>query len=102
MPGLERFYTDLPSDEAREWSAALQYHSQRSFEEPLEFCANDIKIPMTYLLCDGDQALPIQSQESMAAAVPRLKIRHCTAGHSPFLSQPDLTTEVIVDAARKV
>ncbi|KAI1122061.1 Alpha/beta hydrolase fold-1 [Nemania abortiva] len=101
-PQLTPFYTDLPLDEATEWIGKLQLQSPRSFEEALEFCANDIKIPMTYLLCEGDQALPIQVQESMADAIPRMKTRRCTAGHSPFLSQLGLTVEVIVDVARNV
>ncbi|KAI1109412.1 Alpha/beta hydrolase fold-1 [Nemania sp. NC0429] len=102
VPGQDPFYNDLPVDEASKWRAMLRCHSQKSFEEPLEFCANDIQIPMTYLLCDEDQAMPIQVQESMVAAVPRLKTRRCTAAHSPFLSQPDLTADVIADAARKI
>ncbi|KAJ8131460.1 hypothetical protein O1611_g2160 [Lasiodiplodia mahajangana] len=96
---LAPFYTDLPREEAAKWIGKLQYQSQRSFEEPLLFCANDIKIPMTYLVCEGDKALPVYIQESMANAIPGMKIRRCTAGHSPFLSQPDLTVEVIVGAA---
>ncbi|KAI1282733.1 Alpha/beta hydrolase fold-1 [Xylaria sp. FL0933] len=105
VPGAaELYYSDLPPDEAKEWIADVgtNYQSQRSFEEPLGFCANDIEIPMTYLLCEGDKAVPVQSQEQMVAEIPRMKTRRCTAGHSPFLSQPDFTAEVIVEAARNV
>ncbi|KAI0109056.1 Alpha/beta hydrolase fold-1 [Nemania sp. FL0031] len=98
-PQLTPFYSDLPLDEATKWIEKLQYQSQRSFEEPSAFCASDIKIPMTYLVCEGDRALPVQAQESMANAIPGMKIRRCSAGHSPFLSQPDFTTEVITSAA---
>ncbi|KAI0410501.1 Alpha/beta hydrolase fold-1 [Xylaria grammica] len=98
----ELYYSDLPPDEAKEWRAELtsRYQSQRSFEEPLGFCANDIQIPMTYLLCEGDKAVPVQSQEQMVADIPGMRTRRCTAGHSPFLSQPDLTAEVIIEAAQ--
>ncbi|KAI1752766.1 Alpha/beta hydrolase fold-1 [Xylaria castorea] len=102
IPGLEPFYHDLPLDEAKELCRKLLNHSQRSFEEPVDFCANDIRIPMTYLLCEDDQTIPVKFQEYMAAAIPAMKIRRCTAGHSPFLSQPDFTTEVIIEAARDV
>ncbi|KAI1314282.1 Alpha/beta hydrolase fold-1 [Xylaria venustula] len=103
VPGAaELYYSDLPPDEAKELIADVgkNYQSQRSFEEPLGFCANDIRIPMTYLLCEGDKAVPVQSQEEMVADIPRMKTRRCTAGHSPFLSQPDITAEVIVEAAQ--
>ncbi|KAJ8121000.1 hypothetical protein ONZ43_g2441 [Nemania bipapillata] len=99
-PRLAPFYNDLSPDEATEWIGKLQHQSIRSFTEPMEFCADDIKIPMTYLLCESDKALPIQLQEFMVDAVPRIKTRRCLAGHSPFLSQPNLTAEVIIDAAR--
>ncbi|RYC61214.1 hypothetical protein CHU98_g4978 [Xylaria longipes] len=98
VPGLEPFYNDLPLDEAKEQCGKLLNQSQRSFEEPVDCCANDIKIPMTYLLCESDKTIPIQLQEYMAAAIPAMKTRRCTAAHSPFLSQPDLTAEVIIES----
>ncbi|KAI0861115.1 Alpha/beta hydrolase fold-1 [Xylaria cubensis] len=100
--GLEPFYNDIPPDEAKKWCEKLLNQSQRSCEEPVDFCANDIKIPMTYLLCEEDKAVPIKLQEYMAAAIPAIKTRRCGAGHSPFLSQPDLTTEVIIEATRNM
>ncbi|KAI1145565.1 Alpha/beta hydrolase fold-1 [Nemania diffusa] len=100
VPQLTPFYNDLSPDEATEWIGKLQNQSQRTFEEPVEFCANDINIPMTYLICEGDKAIPLQLQELMTSAIPRMKTRRCQAGHSPFLSQPGLTAEVIIDAAR--
>ncbi|KAI0454902.1 Alpha/beta hydrolase fold-1 [Xylaria acuta] len=100
IPGLEPFYNDLPLDEANEWCGKLLNQSQRSFEEPVDFCANDIGIPMTYLLCENDKAIPLQLQEYMAAAIPAMKMRRCAAGHSPFLSRPDFTGEVIIEAAQ--
>ncbi|KAI0390744.1 Alpha/beta hydrolase fold-1 [Xylariaceae sp. FL0594] len=95
------FYSDLPPDEAEEWVAKLQFQSKRSVEEPVEYTANDANIPMTYLLCESDKAVPIQAQETMVAAIPSMKIRRCTAGHSPFLSQPDMVVDVIIEAARE-
>ncbi|KAJ2990411.1 hypothetical protein NUW58_g2963 [Xylaria curta] len=97
---LAPFYNDLPQDEAEKWQGKLLDQSHRSFEEPIEFSANEIKIPMTYLLCEADKAVPIRDQELMTGAVPAVKTRRCTAGHSPFLSQPDLTADFIIEAAR--
>jgi pimeloyl-ACP methyl ester carboxylesterase len=95
------FYNDLPPDEIHEWVAKLQFQSQHSFEEPVEYTANDVKIPMTYLLCESDEVLPIQAQEAIVAAIPSMKTRRCTAGHSPFLSQPEVVVDVVVEATRE-
>ncbi|KAI0410092.1 Alpha/beta hydrolase fold-1 [Xylaria palmicola] len=100
VPDRAPFYNDLPPDMAKELGAKLQHQSQRSFEEPLEFCANDIRIPMTYLLCENDRTIPIDSQEFIVRSIPAMKTRRCTSGHSPFLSQPDLTADVIIEATR--
>ena len=54
-------------------------------------------IPVTYLYCEGDQALPLAVQEMMVKqsglSVQELR---CDAGHSPFLSQPDVFIESIL------
>ncbi|KAI0393157.1 Alpha/beta hydrolase fold-1 [Xylariaceae sp. FL0594] len=100
IPELGPFYNDLPPEEAQYWVSKLQHQSQRSLEEPLEFGANDIKIPMTYLLCEADKTVPIRGQEYIVSTIPAMKTRRCTAGHSPFLSQPDLTTDLILEVAR--
>ncbi|KAI1385728.1 Alpha/beta hydrolase fold-1 [Hypoxylon trugodes] len=100
--GQVPFYSDLPPDEAKEWEGRLRHQSLRFMEEPVTFCANDVTIPMSYLICEGDETLPLPAQEAMVKAVPAIKVRRCTAGHSPFLSQPDLCTEMIIEAAKKV
>ncbi|KNG83266.1 hypothetical protein ANOM_008542 [Aspergillus nomiae NRRL 13137] len=46
-------------------------------------------LPSTYLICEGDQAAPAQFQEGFAS-LARAKIDHCSAGHSPMLSQPGM------------
>lgn len=60
-------------------------------------------IPSTYLLCDGDNAIPPALQESMvetvkAAGVP-ITVERCQAGHSPFLSVPEVVVGMIRRAA---
>ncbi|KAI1859754.1 hypothetical protein JX265_010203 [Neoarthrinium moseri] len=101
-PEMQLSYNDLPPDEAKFWAERLCYHSQRSLEELLPFCANDISILMIYLLCEADINVPIQAQDCMVSQIPKMKTERCTAGHSPFLSQPDRTVEVVIKASRQV
>jgi pimeloyl-ACP methyl ester carboxylesterase len=103
IPEMEPFYNDLPPDEAQFWTSELQHQSQRALEEPLvDFCANDITLPMTYLLCEEDKTIPIAGQEFMVSSIPAMRTERCSAGHSPFMSQPDLTANVIIKAAEEV
>jgi pimeloyl-ACP methyl ester carboxylesterase len=55
------------------------------------------KIPTTYLYCENDRALPLAVQEMMVkqAGLDAQELR-CGAGHSPFLSQPDVFVESIL------
>ena len=57
-------------------------------------------IPSTYLICENDQAVPAQYQESFAA-MAKARVEKCSSGHSPHLSQPDMLVEMIHEAAQK-
>ncbi|KAM3065245.1 hypothetical protein ACMFMG_004367 [Clarireedia jacksonii] len=59
--------------------------------------------PSTYLICENDQAAPLQYQE-MFAATAGAEVDKCNSGHSPMLSQTELLADKIVavtDAAVK-
>lgn len=61
------------------------------------------EIPVSYLYCESDQALPLSLQEAMVKhSGLRVQELRCTAGHSPFLSQPDTFVERIQEAVRAV
>ncbi|KAF2147943.1 alpha/beta-hydrolase [Myriangium duriaei CBS 260.36] len=55
-------------------------------------------ISSAYLLCEKDQALVIQVQESMVAAAGIIEVRRIDAGHSPWLAKTAETAQAIVDA----
>ena len=58
------------------------------------------KIPSTYLYCENDNGIPLARQEQMVArAAGAISTERCSAGHSPFLSQPDLVARIIRKAA---
>ncbi|KAI5925865.1 Alpha/beta hydrolase fold-1 [Camillea tinctor] len=101
VPGKEPFYNDLPPEEAEYWIGKLQRQSQRAMEEPLPICLKDINVSMTYLFCEADQSIPIEDQRRLVAGVPGMKTEWCSAAHSPFLSQPDFTTDVIKKVAEE-
>ena len=98
------FYHDLADSDAEIWVKRLSHHSGPTFTSHLTFAAWKT-IPSTYILCEEDQALPIEAQEGMVAdakqAVPDSfdVVERCHAGHSPFLSMPDKVTESLKRAA---
>ena len=54
-------------------------------------------IPSTYLICENDQAVPVQYEESFGATA-NARIERCSAGHSPMLSQPGMLVVKIIAA----
>lgn len=57
-------------------------------------------IPSTYLVCENDNAIPLQAQEMMIGQPgANFTVERCAASHSPFLSMPDFTVDVIRRAA---
>lgn len=97
------FYSDLPPAEAKHFSAQLVVHptsaqwtdvTREAFKE----------IPVTYLLCENDQALPLEVQKMMCGrlAAMGVNVEHesCSAGHSPFLSMPDKLAEIVEKISR--
>ena len=57
-------------------------------------------IPSTYLVCEQDNAVPLAAQEALISQPgAQFRVERCPASHSPFLSMPDLTAEVVRRAA---
>lgn len=57
-------------------------------------------VPVTYLICENDQAVPVQLQEGFAQRA-NAKVERCSAGHSPMLSQTEMLAGNIVNAAEE-
>ena len=55
------------------------------------------ELPSTYVVCTQDAAVPPAAQEAMAARAQT--VEHLDASHSPFLSRPDETAEIVALAA---
>ncbi|KAI1621738.1 Alpha/beta hydrolase fold-1 [Exophiala viscosa] len=99
MDPEQLFYQDLPADQQKYWAAQLKHHVAQSQLDPVNRVAYK-NIPVSYLYCENDQALPLQFQKLMVKQCGvEVKEYTCDAGHSPFLSQPDMFVDCIVQAA---
>lgn len=93
-------YNDCTPEVAKAMTASLTHHSWRCFFSNVTYAAwRDI--PSTYLVCENDNAIPGSTQEGMLKNTPGhlFEIERCQAGHSPFLSMPKETADVIRRAA---
>jgi pimeloyl-ACP methyl ester carboxylesterase len=86
------FYNDLDATTAANAVSQIGYQSYSSMAQPLTETAWRA-IPSTYIVCDADNALPVDVQERMAKRAN--DIHRLNASHSPFLSQPAALASLI-------
>ncbi|RDW82484.1 alpha hydrolase-16 [Coleophoma cylindrospora] len=100
----EIFYNDISDAEAAPLIAHLKGQGYKTFFSDLTVEPWRI-VPSTYILCEADNAIPIQAQEGMVAHAQSIApnafdvIERCSAGHSPFLSQPEWLAEKLIKSA---
>lgn len=99
----EFFYHDLPDDEAGFWVSQLRPQSLKALFEGAEFTYAGWKdVPVWYIGTVDDRGLPVvvqRMQVGMARAMGvSVEHRELQTSHSPFLSQPEATTRIIVEA----
>jgi hypothetical protein len=97
-----RFYHDTA--DPQNWAAQLTKHPKAAQHTAVSHEAFR-EVPVTYLLCEQDKALPLEVQRMMAgriqkAGVENVSLESCTASHSPFLSMPEIVLEVVMRAAK--
>lgn len=93
-----RFYSDMLPAEQQYWVSQVKPHCASAQLTPLTRAAYRY-IPSWYLLCENDQAIHLDVQEMMIkGSGVDIRTESCSAGHSPFLSQP----EVVVELLKKV
>jgi hypothetical protein len=96
------FYNDVPKSMADELTSKLVHQSKSSFNTPLTYPAYQ-EIPVSYLLCEQDNAIPLAAQKAMAEIGGPTVVSHvCTASHSPMLSMPGKVVEVIRSSAGEI
>lgn len=99
----EFFYHDLPADEAGYWVSQLRPQSLKALYEGAEFTyAGWRDVPVWYIGTVEDQGLPVVVQRVQVGMARGLGVsvehRELRTSHSPFLSQPEATTRIIVEA----
>ena len=95
----EIFYNDCTAEQIEEAKRDLKPQSTLCFLLPLTYAAWK-DIPSTYLVCENDNAIPLAAQEGMISQPgAKFVVERCKASHSPFVSMPDFTAEVVRRAA---
>lgn len=102
------FYNDVEPSVAAHAASLLLPHAVEAFFTTTQHdgCA---EFPVTYVVCNNDQALTVEYQQS-AIEVARsregrgggreaVEVVTLESGHSPFLSMPEETVKVILKAA---
>jgi pimeloyl-ACP methyl ester carboxylesterase len=85
MTPMTVFYNDVDTGTARRAVCQLGYQSYASMRQPLTETAWET-IPSTYVICEADNAIPVATQELIAARADA--VQRLGTSHSPFLSQP--------------
>ncbi|KAL9635145.1 MAG: hypothetical protein Q9204_002727 [Flavoplaca sp. TL-2023a] len=98
LGGAEKLYNDLPADEAALWESRLVAQSYKVQETKLTRAAWK-HVPSTYLITEGDKAVPPQDQQAFAQQIGAA-VERCTSGHSPQLSQPEMLVKKIDEVSR--
>jgi len=83
----------LPENEKAEWLAAFKSQPAKGWDDTVNYTGWK-DVPSLYLICEGDNALPVSLQEQLAALAGSEIVR-CSAGHLPMLSQPDVVVEAV-------
>ncbi|KAI1313263.1 Alpha/Beta hydrolase protein [Xylaria venustula] len=98
---LDLFYHDVEAELAAKAVAELKPISYRVVTDVSEHAPWDNGIEVGYIFCKDDHSIPIGAQMAMASIFP---VGFFTAtlesSHSPFLSMPDATADVIQDAVK--
>ncbi len=95
---VEFFYNDCTPADADAAIARLKPMSMAAMGEPVPGEIAWRTKPATYVACTDDRVLPVALQASNAARIGNtLEI---PTGHSPFISQPALLSELLIDLAR--
>lgn len=96
---IDLFYNDLTVEVATSWVAKLRRQSYVTFTDRENVYSGWLDVPVWFLLCTRDQAIPIQAQEAMITAAKEagtsVETQYLDSGHVPFLGKANETLDVI-------
>lgn len=79
---------------------ALVPQSCQAVITPVDFAAPDITIPKTYIVCEKDNAFPVQLQHELSSGLGFNKLT-VNGGHSAFASVPGEVADALVRIAER-
>jgi pimeloyl-ACP methyl ester carboxylesterase len=97
-PAESLFFNDLPDDVAHANAARLVAQATKPFSDVVTEVAWST-IPSTYLITERDAVFPLFAQEALSGRAGST-VHRLDTGHSPFLSQPEATADIIDAAGR--
>jgi pimeloyl-ACP methyl ester carboxylesterase len=102
-PPQQLFYHDLSAKEADYWASQITTQSLKALFEGGEYAYSGwMDVPVWYIGTIEDQGLPVAVQRIMVGMAREMggKVEHreMQTSHSPFLSQPDATVEIVLEA----
>ena len=98
------FYQDLPDDAVSEWAAKLRPQSLGVYWSTTSHAAWR-HIPTTYVICLKDVPTTLAAVDGLLAVVRSTDnhqldtVIRRDVGHSPFISQPEWTADMLKEAA---
>ncbi|KAE8395018.1 hypothetical protein BDV23DRAFT_116016 [Aspergillus alliaceus] len=96
---IDLFYNDLTVEVTTSWVAKLRRQSYATLTERENAYSGWLDVPVWYLLCTRDQAIPILAPEAMVAAAKEagasVETQYLDSGHVPFLDKADETPDFI-------
>ncbi|KAF3491060.1 uncharacterized protein GIQ15_00577 [Arthroderma uncinatum] len=95
---IPMFYNDLPDEEAEYWVKQMVVHPHSAQSTPV---GNEAfrELPVTYIICENDKGILPEVQQMMVDKIKavgvNVRVERCTGSHSPFLSMPHGTADII-------
>lgn len=102
IPNFTYRYHDLEPTDAEYWVSLLKPHTFATFQDKAKSSPHKT-IPVSYLICEEDRAIPLQVQEGLISLLKESGLvvteERLKSGHSPHLSQPDSVAGFVQRAA---
>ncbi|KAK8004117.1 hypothetical protein PG990_001925 [Apiospora arundinis] len=92
-------FNDMSASEAKKWSSAMTWTSEKVFTDASKFSPWAAGITEAYIHTELDNALPFAAQTQMQAMLPAgSAVFSIKSSHVPFISHPDELLPLVVSA----
>ncbi|KAF9876840.1 hypothetical protein CkaCkLH20_05686 [Colletotrichum karsti] len=94
------FFNDMSPEEAKPWIKKFVHHPAEGWGTPIEY-AGWQEVPTDYIICESDEIIPAQMQETLAS-LAEAKVYRLDAGHMAQLSKTEELSQLIVKAIERM